>query len=354
MTSHANAGGPRVVDLFSGAGGFSTAARLAGCRVVGAVNHLPVAVAAHAENHPDALHGCYKLDSDTNYGALPDHDLLIASPCCQGFTRGRGIKSGTERDKRYDESRATLLAVTATAHAKRPKAVVVENVPEVRDWGRDGDGSRYRWWLDGFRVEGYRVSEHVLEAADFGVASRRIRLFITMVHESVAAAPVTVTPPAGPWVAARTVLDATGKYDGKFRPVADKVKKTRDKVARFKAGRMKDVHEWLFCYRGPGTALTLDEPLGTITTVTQWCLIRGDAMRFLAPDELRRAMGFPDDYRLPKTVKAAVKCIGNAVCPPVGHAVIRATLAAMTPPASVPTPAPEPVAPAATTAPLAA
>lgn len=333
---------PRVVDLFAGGGGFSVAAGLAGCRVLAAVNHDPVAVAAHAANHPDTAHGCYRLDNDTDYTLLPDHDLLIASPCCQGHSRSRGVPADSDRDRAYDDSRATLLAVLSAVHAKRPPLVVVENVPEVREWGRGRDGSRYRWWLDGFRVEGYHVAEHVLEAADFGTPSCRRRLFVVMAHESVAAGPVAAPRPAGARTPAAAALDRTGRYDRAFRPVADKCAKTRAKIARFKAGRMRDTHEWLFCYRGPGTALTLDEPLGTITTVTQWCLVRGDRMRFLAPDELRRAMGFPEGYRLPRTVKAAVRCVGNAVAVPVARAVIEAALAVLSGPGR-----PAPVAPAA-------
>ncbi len=34
----------------------------------------------------------------------------------------------------HDESRSTAWAVIACAEAKRPKAVVIENVPECRRW----------------------------------------------------------------------------------------------------------------------------------------------------------------------------------------------------------------------------
>lgn len=313
-----------AVDLFAGGGGFSTAAKKAGCEVLAAVNHEPIVVAVHAANHPETMHGCYKLNNDTNYAALPDHDILLASPCCQGHAKANGVKPGSDADHKYDESRATLLAVTSTVHAKHPKAVIVENVPEVRNWG--GDGSRYRWWLDGFRVEGYHVSENVLESADFGAASRRERMYIVMVHESVADGPVTIKSPGLTGVPARDVIDRTGKYEAKMKPVANKCLNTRLKVERLKAGRMRDEYEWVFCYRGRGTGLTMNETIGTITTHEQWCYVRGDRMRFLAPEELRAAMGFPADYILPRTINECTMFMGNAVEVTVASAVIGAVM----------------------------
>ena len=51
----------RVVDYFAGAGGFTLGAQLAGCEVVQAINHNPVAVDCHARNHPDVRHACEDL-----------------------------------------------------------------------------------------------------------------------------------------------------------------------------------------------------------------------------------------------------------------------------------------------------
>ncbi len=306
-----------VVDLFAGGGGFSTAAKLAGCDVLAAVNHNPEVVAIHAENHPETMHGCYALNADTNYAAMPDHDILIASPCCQGHSHSRG------KDKPdHDTSRATLLAVTSAVHAKKPKVVIVENVPEVREWGENKDGTRYKWWLAGMALEGYHISENVLEAADFGAGSRRERLFILMVHKSVSDAPVWVENPKLPWVPAREVIDTSGKYDRKFTPIADKCRKTRDKYARQYAKGMPTDRDWVFCYRGKGYGYELDETICTITTVAQWCLVRGDKSRFLTPAELRKAMDFPADYKMPKRVKTAIKFLGNAVNVKVAKAVI--------------------------------
>ena len=48
--------GVEVYDLFCGAGGFSTGAALAGCRIAFACDSDPVALSTHIINHPGAEH----------------------------------------------------------------------------------------------------------------------------------------------------------------------------------------------------------------------------------------------------------------------------------------------------------
>jgi hypothetical protein len=94
-----------VVDLFAGAGGSSLGATLAGCKVVWAGNHWPTAVAVHTANFPGAEHVCQDL-RQFNFASLPDHDLLSASPACQGHAKARG----KDRGHVHDDSRATAWA----------------------------------------------------------------------------------------------------------------------------------------------------------------------------------------------------------------------------------------------------
>jgi DNA (cytosine-5)-methyltransferase 1 len=76
-------------------------------------------------------------------------------------------------------------------------------------------------------------------------------------------------------------------------------------------------------YGSTETGRTLDRPLGTITTTDRWALVMGDRLRMITPTEARAGMGFPDTYLLPKKPKrAAMKMLGNAVCPPAAKHVI--------------------------------
>lgn len=110
-----------TIDLFSGAGGFSTGASLAGCNVVWAGNHWPEAVEWHARNHPGVQHVTQDLHQ-ADWSAVPDHDLMLASPCCQGHSRARGKNAGNPQ---HDASRSTAWAVVSAAEYHRPPMVLV-------------------------------------------------------------------------------------------------------------------------------------------------------------------------------------------------------------------------------------
>ena len=82
-----------------------------------------------------------------------------------------------------------------------------------------------------------------------------------------------------------------------------------------------------------GYTLADDEVL-VICIGGHWYYIADIGLRMLSPRELYRAMGFPEDYRIetdylgnpyPKGEQVA-RC-GNAVCPPMAAAVVRANLA---------------------------
>lgn len=96
----------RVVDYFAGLGGFTLGAQRAGARVVRAINHWPVAVRLHAENHPDVAHSCEDL---TRFSPerLESFDVLVGGPACQGHSNGTGVsptrpimRSGMPRARR--------------------------------------------------------------------------------------------------------------------------------------------------------------------------------------------------------------------------------------------------------------
>lgn len=102
-----------AIDLFAGAGGFTTGAALAGCRVLYAANHWPTAVEWHAANHPGTVHACQDLQQ-ADFRTAPAHDLLLASPACQGHSPARG-----KDQPHHDAQRATAWAVVTCAEVHR-------------------------------------------------------------------------------------------------------------------------------------------------------------------------------------------------------------------------------------------
>lgn len=298
------------IDLFAGAGGFSTGARLAGLTPVWAANHWPAAVEIHARNHPTAAHVCQDLHQ-ADWSRVPAHDVLLASPCCQGHSRARGKDNGNPQ---HDASRSTAWAVVSAAEYHRPAVVLVENVPEFCAW------SLFPAWRMAMEALGYTLAPHVVDAADHGVPQHRTRLFIACTRS---ARPLMLDLPRLPHVGSREVIDFDA---GRWSPV-DKPGRAAATLARVRAGRAAHGGRFVTCYYGSergGRALS--RPLGTITTRDRWAVIDGDRMRMLTVDECRRAMGFPDGYLLPDQHKAAVHMLGNAVVPAVARDILVAIL----------------------------
>lgn len=296
------------VDLFAGAGGFTTGAAAAGIRVVWAANHWPLAVRCHADNHPETEHSCQDLHQ-ADWAAVPTHDLLMASPCCQGHSRARG----TDRPH-HDKQRSTAWAVVSCAEYHREPVVVVENVPEFVEW------ALYPSWLDAMTRLGYAVSPHIVDAADHGVPQHRKRLFLVCTKSK---APLVLSLPRRQHVGIARVID----WDYPTWSAIEKPGRSSATLRRIAAGRQQHGERFVAPYYGSGSGTTgrsVTRPIGTITTLDRWAIIDGDRMRMMQPPEVRVAMGFPSDYRLPPNRREAIHLLGNAVCPPVATDIFEA------------------------------
>ena len=293
----------RAIDLFAGAGGTSTGAVSVGVEVVASVNHWPVAVATHTLNHPGALHVCQDI-ATVDPTTMPAHDLMLASPSCVGHTRARGREAS-----HHDACRATADDVLRFAEANRPRAVIVENVPEMMSW------ARYRSWRMGWSDLGYRVSEQVIDAADAGVPQHRRRLFVVA---SRTRRPIAVPQPAVAHVAARSCLDLDG---GSWSPWREWCENTRRRIIKGQIDHGSDV---LIAYYGSETGgRSLDRPIGTLCTVDKYAIVRGDLARMVSVPEMLRLSSFPAGYQLAGTKRDGVKLIGNCVPPGLAAWVIR-------------------------------
>lgn len=295
-----------VIDLFAGAGGFSTGASMAGCNVAWAANHWPDAVEWHSRNHPNAAHICQDLHQ-ADWSQVPAHDLMLASPCCQGHSKARGKASGNPQ---HDASRSTAWAVVSAAEYHRPPAILVENVPEFLDW------QLYRPWVLAMQALGYAVSPHVVDAADLGAPQNRIRMFLVLTQS---AQPLKLNLPTLDHLPAASFIDFES---GRWQPI-EKPGRAAATLERVRAGRATHGERFLISYYGnTKTGRSLDRPIGTITTRDRWAIVDGDRMRMLSRWECRSAMSFPDTYQLPDNHRLAVHLLGNAVCPtPVSHII---------------------------------
>jgi DNA (cytosine-5)-methyltransferase 1 len=192
---------PSATDLFAGGGGMTEGLEQAGWSVEAAANHWPTAVATHQRNHPHTEHHTADL-SEVDWRTFPHTTLLAAAPSCVWHARAGGRKKPPAQIERLRADagaidRATAFAVIAAAEVHRYPVVLVENVPEFRAW------SLYTWWLDGLHALGYRTQQLVLDAADFGHAQRRRRLFVVATH----GLELDLTPPTAAPTTAADILD---------------------------------------------------------------------------------------------------------------------------------------------------
>jgi DNA (cytosine-5)-methyltransferase 1 len=260
----------KAVDLFCGAGGSTTGAAQAGLDVVLAINHWRTAVFSHQDNHPNTRHLCARIDDiDPRHdSAVPDFQVLMASPECTHFSIARG---GRPVD---DQKRATPWHVCVWAEAKRPKWIIVENVREFTNWGpvsakgkplKSRKGETFRAWIKAIEAIGYTVDWRLLNAADFGAATKRIRLFV-VARRGRGPVPFPGATHEGKWRGAHEIIDWTRICPSIFarkRPLAEKT------IARIEAGLRKfvggDAEPFIVKMRNNQTTGDVRDPLGTLT-----------------------------------------------------------------------------------------
>jgi len=295
-----------AVEYFAGAGGFSTGAQAAGVRVAAACNHWKRATESYAANHPGTKVICQDAHL-VDPAALPDFSLFLNAPSCQGHSNARGADQ-----PRHDAARATAWCVVDVCELRRPAISITENVPAFLKW------KLWPMWKGSMEALGYSITVNHLNAADFGVAQSRPRVFI--VAKRGRRAPVVV-PPVGMGYQPRTARDVVSLDAGTWSRVKDKVESTQARVA---AGRREFGRApFLISYYGSSKGgHSLDEPIGTITTHDRYAIVRGNEIRMLSVDELREFMGFPPGYVLCGNQKEQVMQLGNAVVPAVARYVV--------------------------------
>ncbi|KAJ0123395.1 hypothetical protein J7T55_011860 [Diaporthe amygdali] len=163
-----------VVDVFSGAGGYSTGAKMAGLKILAACDHWPRCCETYRENFPDAeLHqeDVYKYIEKLNTDLTRDHsnvDILHFSPPCQTWSPAH-----TCEGKKDEENRATLFACEKIITIFHPRIFTVEQTFGL---------AQERWipnfnaLIQGFTRHGYSVKWKVIHLVEFGLPQTRKRL----------------------------------------------------------------------------------------------------------------------------------------------------------------------------------
>jgi DNA (cytosine-5)-methyltransferase 1 len=175
---------PTAIDLFAGAGGLSLGLDQAGFDVLVGADSDAWAMETHAANLP-GLTWIGDLTDPTHFlqalgvWGIETVDLVAGGVPCQPFSRaGRPrIAKLVEHGRRgVHDARAELWeSFVAVVEHLRPRAVLVENVPDLPRWN---DGAVLIGFYESLRELGYTVEARILDGFRFGVPQHRQRLIL--------------------------------------------------------------------------------------------------------------------------------------------------------------------------------
>ena len=165
---------PQVVSLFAGAGGLDLGFIQAGFRIVWANDNNRDAVETYRNNLGN--HIVFRDIAKVAAEEIPDCDVLIGGFPCQGFSVAN-LKRNTsdERNLLYREYLRVLKA-------KKPKVFLAENVRGILSLD---SGEVINMIINDFTEAGYNVQYKLMNAADYGVPQKRMRVIIVGVRDDI-------------------------------------------------------------------------------------------------------------------------------------------------------------------------
>ena len=342
----------QVIDLFCGCGGMSLGFttvrdRDAGFEIVGGIDVDRSSLATYARNFkvPAICADVREMaNSDVTYtrvlSCLPTLNrdkplVLIGCAPCQGFTGHRKAKWDIP-----DERNNLIAAFAEVATKLRPEFVVVENVPELLS-------NRYWPYFASFKKKlesnGYRLSQTILNAAEYGVPQERFRAVAVASRTNSFCMPTALVGPRQ----FTTVKDAIGDLP----PVRAGETLDVDPMHRSAAHRPRTIQVIRAIpkdggSRAPGIGpkcldkvngyydvygrLHWDKPSITITHYSRnpasGRFIHPEQDRGLTKREAARLQSFPDGFMFEGTFDDVFRQIGEAVPPFMAAAIASAVM----------------------------
>ncbi len=163
------------IDIFSGAGGLSLGAEMAGIRISTAIEINKSAAQTFLRNHKGAEVLQNDIQEIDPKNLIKDNKpvfVIMGGPPCQGFSMSNTRTRNMENSKNY-----LFLEFVRFVQEIRPAWFVLENV-----WGitNINEGKTQSMIEDCFRaIDGYdNISSSILWASDYGVPQKRNRFFL--------------------------------------------------------------------------------------------------------------------------------------------------------------------------------
>jgi len=310
----------KVLDLFSGAGGFSSG--FAGTSDVHlAVDIDPVALQTYSLNYPSAkiiqrnIGSLHSIELEHELGGIPD--IIITSPPCEEFSQANPDSAKSAAERIYGTGTARLLLDTIRIIGDlSPEVFVIENVAALI---KAGGKEIVRREIERVGIDD--VWFNLVRAHHHGNPSRRLRLFISNVKLNL---------PRG--VPLR-VMEAIGDLppldqDALFSPrndvpnherhsvTEDKLKEIRRTrwrygAKRFRVGKKRSLPNWV--------RLTPDQIATSIIGLSRY--IHPFEDRLLTVREHARLMSYPDSFVFTGPKDSQYNQVGESVPPLISHLI---------------------------------
>lgn len=162
-----------AVDIFSGAGGLSIGACMAGITPVMAVEYDIHAANTYKRNHPDIAHNVLQADIKTVKPlkhTVKHPFILFGGPPCQGFSIANTKTRNIDNPNNW-----MFKEYLRFINDLEPEWFLFENVVGFRSFGKGKFAEEVEEELQNL---GYETNSSILNAADFGVPQKRSRFFI--------------------------------------------------------------------------------------------------------------------------------------------------------------------------------
>lgn len=167
---------PVAIDLFSGAGGFSLGLEAAGFEIALSVDIDPIHCAVHKFNFPVTKTLCKnicdlsvkELSRQLETIGVNSLDLIVGGAPCQGF-------SSIGKQLIEDPRNELIFEFARIIKGLKPKYFIFENVSNIVKGKNKQLLEKFREYLSKC---GYHLREDIFNAADFGVAQKRLRYFL--------------------------------------------------------------------------------------------------------------------------------------------------------------------------------
>lgn len=320
----------KIVDLFSGAGGFQIGFERSDFEVIFSTDFDKDCEKVHMRNRPNTPFLCidiYDLSSsiiDKYIDPKTNIDVLVGGPPCQGFsTIGKRISSDPSKRKEFDPRNTLFREYVRVLNYLKPKFFLMENVQGLltRDKGRIFEEIK-----ETFKKTGYDFNYVVLNAADYGAPQIRNRVFFFGNNVGIKMNPPTPCCDGTDEHPYKTVGEAIGDLadltdDPEFNHVA--LKHGDINLRRYamipEGGRLPEgqLPEELFRKNFGNTFKRLhrDKPSLTMVPGHNAFPIHPWLNRSLTVREAARIQTFPDDYIFVGSRQKQCMQVGNAVPP---------------------------------------